>query len=56
MSTRTAIPSDRLEIEAALAVAARAESVIVDGYHEAGRTWGPAYVGPEKLTFDLGRG
>jgi hypothetical protein len=47
---------DRPEIEAALAVAARAESVIVDGYltKQVASDGTGLYVGPEKLTFDLG--
>jgi hypothetical protein len=47
---------DRPAIEAALAVAARADSVIVDGYltkQVAGDGTG-LYVGPEKVTFNLG--
>jgi hypothetical protein len=47
---------DRPEIEAAFAVAARAESVIVDGYltKQVTSDGTGLYVGPEKLTFDLG--
>ena len=47
---------DRPEIEAALAVAARAESVILDGYltKQVARDGTGIYVGPEKISFDLG--
>ena len=47
---------DRPEIEAALAVAARAESVIVDGYltKQVARDGTGLYVGPEKVSFNLG--
>ncbi len=47
---------DRPAIEAALAVAARTESVIVDGYltKQVASDGTGLYVGPEKITFDLG--
>jgi hypothetical protein len=47
---------DRPDIEAALAVAARADSVIVDGYltKQVARDGTGLYVGPEKVTFNLG--
>lgn len=47
---------DRPAIEAALAVAARAESVIVDGYltKQVASDGTGLYVGPEKVSFDLG--
>jgi hypothetical protein len=47
---------DRPAIEAALAVAARVESVIVDGYltKQVARDGTGLYVGPEKVTFNLG--
>ena len=47
---------DRPAIEAALAVAARAESVIVDGYltKQVASDGTGLYVGPEKVSFNLG--
>ena len=47
---------DRPAIEAALAVAARAESVIVDGYltKQVASDGTGIYVGPEKVSFNLG--
>ena len=47
---------DRPAIEAALAVAVRAESVIVDGYltKQVASDGTGLYVGPEKVSFDLG--